>query len=121
MRLWRLNLRAPRGYRDPPGTSGHLALEQIVNEEINALDDRRKRLRFRAWHRGTREMDLVLGRFVDANVTLLNDDEIVLLEALMEVPDPELYLWIAGTADVPANYDSILFRKIVAFHQGRPK
>lgn len=84
------------------------------------LDDRRKRLRFRAWHRGTREMDLVLGRFVDAELTGLPDREIADLEALMEVPDPELYLWIAGTADVPANYDTAVFRKIVAFHHGNP-
>jgi antitoxin CptB len=87
-----------------------------VNEESDALDDRRKRLRFRAWHRGTREMDLVLGRFVDANVAALSDEEIATLETLMEAPDPELYLWIAGTADVPSNYDTALFRKIVAFH-----
>ncbi len=92
-----------------------------MTEEMNALDDRRKRLRFRAWHRGTREMDLVLGRFVDAHVASLTDEEIVTLEALMEVPDPELYLWIAGTADVPVNYDSKLFRKIVAFHREGPK
>ena len=92
-----------------------------MNDESNTLGGRRKRLRFRAWHRGTREMDLVLGRFVDANVAALSDDEIDALEALMEAPDPELYLWIAGTADVPANYDTALFRKIVAFHKSGPK
>ena len=92
-----------------------------MNEEHDALDDRRKRLRFRAWHRGTREMDLVLGRFVDANVATLSDEEIDTLEALMEVPDPELYLWIAGTANVPVNYDTGLFQKIVAFHKDGPK
>jgi antitoxin CptB len=110
-----------RGYRSPPGTSGLLALEFAVNEESNALDDRRKRLRFHAWHRGTREMDLVLGRFVDAHLTSLSDDEIAMLEALMEAPDPELYLWIAGTADVPSNFDSAIFRKIVDFHKDGPK
>lgn len=92
-----------------------------MNDPMSTLDDRRKRLRFRAWHRGTREMDLVLGRFVDANVTALTEDEIVALEALMEAPDPELYLWIAGTADVPSNFDSPLFRRIAAFHKGGPK
>lgn len=66
-------------------------------------------------------MDLVLGRFVDANVAALTDAEIDVLEALMEVPDPELYLWIAGTADVPSNYDTAVFRKIVAFHREGPK
>ncbi|MBX3533898.1 MAG: succinate dehydrogenase assembly factor 2 [Xanthobacteraceae bacterium] len=92
-----------------------------VSETTGHLDERRKRLRFRAWHRGTREMDLVLGRFVDAHAASLTDAEIDVLEALMEVPDPELYLWIAETADVPSNYDSPLFRKIVAFHRGGPK
>jgi len=92
-----------------------------VSEEESVLDDRRKRLRFRAWHRGTREMDLVLGRFVDANAASLTDGEIETLEALMEVPDPELYLWIAGTADVPANYDTAVFRNVVAFHRNGPK
>lgn len=92
-----------------------------MSEELSALDNRRKRLRFRAWHRGTREMDLVLGRFVDAHVAELSDEEIVTLEALMEVPDPELYLWVAGTADVPSNYDTALFQKIAAFHKDGPK
>lgn len=92
-----------------------------MTDELSALDDRRKRLRFRAWHRGTQEMDLVLGRFVDARITALTDAEIDTLEALMEAPDPELYLWIAGTADVPPNYDTALFRKIVEFHKDGPK
>ncbi len=111
--------RFPRGYRDPPGTSGLLALELAMQTE--PLNERRKRLRFRAWHRGTREMDLVLGRFVDAKVATLSDTEIDELEALMEAPDPELYLWIAGTAPVPANFDSGIFRKIVDYYRdGQP-
>ncbi len=40
------------------------------------LDDRRKRLLFRCWHRGTREMDLILGRFADAEIASLSDDEL---------------------------------------------
>jgi antitoxin CptB len=55
------------------------------------LDDRRKRLLFRCWHRGTREMDLILGRFADAAIAELTDNELVQLERLIEVPDPELY------------------------------
>ncbi len=92
-----------------------------MTEESSAQDNRRKRLRYQAWHRGTREMDLVLGRFVDAHGANLSDEEIDALEALMEVPDPELYLWIAGTADVPPDFDTAMFRKIVAFHKEGPK
>jgi len=85
------------------------------------LSVRKKRLRFRAWQRGTREMDLVLGRFVDAHVEMLTGEEVSTLEALMEAPDPELYLWVAGTAEVPHQFDTPVFRKIVAFHKNGPQ
>ena len=55
------------------------------------LDDRRKRLLFRCWHRGTREMDLILGRFADAEIASLGDGELAQLERLIELPDPDLY------------------------------
>src|SRR4051794_33179421 len=57
----------------------------------DGLDDRRKRLLFRCWHRGTREMDLILGRFADAAIAELSDAELTDLERLIEVSDPDLY------------------------------
>jgi antitoxin CptB len=57
----------------------------------SGLSDRRKRILFRCWHRGTREMDLILGRFADAEIAALGDDELDQLERLLETPDPELY------------------------------
>src|SRR5215471_8778723 len=60
------------------------------------LDDRRKRLLFRCWHRGTREMDLILGRFADAEIASLAEDELSELERLIEVPDPDLYAALTG-------------------------
>ncbi len=86
------------------------------------LDARRKRLRFRAWHRGMREMDLLLGRFADAAVAGFTEGEVALFEALIEAPDPDLYSWITGAAAVPANFDTALFKRLCAFHfeeQGR--
>jgi len=86
------------------------------------LDVRRKRLRFRAWHRGMREMDLVLGPFADAAVAGFSEDEVALFEALLQVPDPDVYAWITGAAAVPANFDTALFKRLCAFHrdgQGR--
>ena len=65
------------------------------------LDDRRKRLLFRCWHRGTREMDLILGRFADAEISTLSDAELAELEQLIEVPDPDLYAAFTGDG-VPA-------------------
>ena len=60
------------------------------------LDDRRKRLLFRCWHRGTREMDLILGRFADAEIANLSDHELAELERLIEIPDPDLYAALTG-------------------------
>ena len=62
----------------------------------DGLDIRRKRLLFRCWHRGTREMDLILGRFADAEIATLSDDEMSALERLIEVPDPDLYAALTG-------------------------
>jgi len=53
-------------------------------------------LLFRCWHRGTREMDLILGRFADAAIASLSDDELDRLEHLIEVPDPDLYAALTG-------------------------
>jgi antitoxin CptB len=60
------------------------------------LDDRRKRLLFRCWHRGTREMDLILGRFADAEISNLSDGDMTELERLIDVPDPDRYAALPG-------------------------
>ena len=86
----------------------------------DALDERRRRLKFRAWHRGTKEMDLILGRFADAVLAELNDADLSEYERLMELPDPALYAWVSGERAVPAAYDTSLFRRLVAFH-GAPR
>ncbi len=80
------------------------------------LDHRRRRILFRAWHRGIREMDLIMGRFADAEIGALSDDELDDFEALIEVPDRDLFRWITGEIATPSNYDTPLFGKIKAFH-----
>ena len=79
------------------------------------LDDRRKRLLFRCWHRGTREMDLILGRFADAEIADLSDTELAQLEGLIEVPDPDLYAALTGDRVLPAEHANALFDRIKAF------
>ena len=80
----------------------------------SGLDDRRKRLLFRCWHRGTREMDLILGRFADAEIATLSDEELTTLEQLIEVPDPDFYAAITGNRPLGAEYASALFDRIKA-------
>jgi antitoxin CptB len=81
------------------------------------LDDRRKRLLFRCWHRGTREMDLILGRFADAEIASLREDELTKLEHLIEVPDPDLYAALVGNAPLASEYASGLFDRIKSFRR----
>jgi antitoxin CptB len=80
------------------------------------LDVRRRRNLFRAWHRGIREMDLIMGRFADAEIGTLSEDDLDEFERLIEVPDRDLYRWITGEDEVPANYDTPLFRRLRTFH-----
>jgi antitoxin CptB len=78
----------------------------------NGLDVRRKRLLFRCWHRGTREMDLILGRFADTEIATLADDELDELERLIEVPDPDLYAALTGDRPLDPHASGALFKRI---------
>ena len=85
----------------------------------HGLDPRRRRALFRAWHRGMREVDLLLGTFADAHIAGLDDHDLADFEALMETPDDELYTWIVGQAPVAENRRSRVFDSILAFHAAR--
>jgi antitoxin CptB len=74
------------------------------------LDIRRRRLKFRSWHRGTREMDLLLGRFADAHADRFTEDEVTLYEALLQEADPDLYAWVIGSQPVPPELDHRVMR-----------
>lgn len=80
------------------------------------LDARRRRALFRAWHRGMREMDLVLGRFADAEIARLNESELATFEALLEVGDTELFKWLTGEIPIPKTHDTPLVEKIRSSH-----
>lgn len=80
------------------------------------LDPRRRRILFRSWHRGMREMDLIMGQFADARIGALSEVELDEFERLIEVPDRDLLSWLTGEADVPVNYDLPVFRQLKDFH-----
>jgi antitoxin CptB len=79
---------------------------------------RRKRVRFRAWHRGIREADLILGGYIDAHLIDLDERGLAGFEALLEIPDPELVAWVTGEEAIPPERDTPLLRQIIAFHGG---
>ena len=80
------------------------------------LDARRRRLLFRCWHRGTREMDLVLGRFADTQLATLNERDLAELERWLDVPDQQIFAWVNGMEQVPKSYDTALFRLLRDVH-----
>lgn len=83
------------------------------------LDIRRRKLLFRAWHRGLREVDLILGGFADRHVDSLSEAELTEFEALMNVPDGELLVWLTGEAEAPPEHDGPLFRRLRHFQAGQ--
>ena len=85
------------------------------------LDERRRRLLFRAWRRGVREMDLIVGRFADDRIDKFDATELDQFERLIELPNAELYAWIIGDAAIPAEHDTPVLRQLIAFHVRLPK
>lgn len=82
------------------------------------LDERRRRLLYRSWHRGTREMDLIMGRFADARIGTLTDAELADFERLSDEPEPDIYAWITNERPVPPEHDTAVFRELQIFARG---
>ena len=78
-------------------------------------DARRKKLVFRSWHRGTREMDLILGPFADAAIDDLTGPELDQYEGLLDIPDTDFFLFVTGESQVPPALDCPLLQRILTF------
>ncbi|WP_313027929.1 succinate dehydrogenase assembly factor 2 [Brucella sp.] len=79
------------------------------------LDVRRRKLLFRAWHRGMREMDLILGQYADQYLPDFTDAQLDEFEQILEVLDRDLLKWVTGESETSQEYDTPLFRDIIAF------
>jgi antitoxin CptB len=73
-------------------------------------DPRRRRLLFRATHRGTHETDLLVGGYVTSRVDGLSESELDALEQVLELPDPDLADWLTGRRPIPPESDSAMLR-----------
>lgn len=82
-------------------------------------DIRRKRLLYRSWHRGTREIDLIFGPFAEAHVAGFQDDQLDRYEALLECDDADLYDWVSGRTSPPESYNHDVMRMLLAFRVAR--
>ena len=79
------------------------------------LDPRRRRILVRAWRRGIREMDLVIGGFADAEIAGLSDAELDQLEELMAEEDADIFRWVTGEAKTPERFRTALFERMRAY------
>ena len=86
-----------------------------TNRSSEGLDARRRRLLFRCWHRGTREMDLVLGRFADEQLATLSEVELTELEGWLDIPDQQMFAWVNGMEPAPPEVETGLFRRLRDF------
>jgi antitoxin CptB len=78
-------------------------------------DSRRKRALYRAHHRGTKEMDLILGRYADAALSGFSEGEMAAFEMLLALPDPEIDRMVKGAEPPP---DLALLVKAIRRHHG---
>jgi antitoxin CptB len=83
--------------------------------ELNDIDIRRKKALFRAQRRGFRELDLIFGAFADAHLMALEGVELDHFEALLSVPDWQMFDWIMGNVAVPRSYDHEVFARLCAY------
>jgi antitoxin CptB len=86
----------------------------------DAADIRLKKLRFRAWHRGFREADLILGPFADQRLAGFSSEELDAFEVLIDQADPDLYGWIVGQAEAPEAFAGPVLEQIRAFRLSLP-
>jgi len=84
--------------------------------EQDNISINRKRLIFRSWHRGTREIDLLLGKFADAHLPDFTESQIAAYDRFLNNSDPDIYNWISRAEPVPPSEDSDVVQLLLAFY-----
>ena len=75
-------------------------------------ETRHKRLSYRAWHRGTKEADLLIGGFFDTHGGSFDEAQADWFEALLEEEDVEIMAWAIGTARVPERWEGAMMERM---------
>jgi antitoxin CptB len=84
----------------------------MTEPSLTPVETRRRRLLFRATHRGTHETDLLIGGYVGARIATMSEPDMDALEEVMELPDADLADWLTGRLPIPAGVDSPMLRAI---------
>jgi len=84
------------------------------------LDHRRRKLKFRAWHRGIKEMDLILGAYADQHLEHMSKVQMDQFSHLLKQADDELYKWVSGASPVPEEFDNDIMKTLQSFRMSPP-
>lgn len=103
----------------PPYMAGPSPQADMPDEtDTDTLSPRRRRLLFRAWHRGTKEADLMIGGFVKRHVAAFTEAELDQLEAMLELPDLDLSDWLSGRRAIPADVTTPMLERMAVECRG---
>jgi antitoxin CptB len=113
--------RADRAHDPAYTTRAVTARDPLTHDDPppDALSTRRRRLLYRSRLRGTHENDLLLGRFAAEAIPGMDDAALDAWEAVLELPDVDLFDWISGRFEVPVEHDSAMLRRLIA-HANAP-
>lgn len=87
-----------------------------MSTDTKLLDERRRRALYRAMHRGTKEMDWLVGRYADSRLASMTDTELAAFEQFLALPDPQLQAWLMSGAGYQGSDFAGLVTTIRAFH-----
>lgn len=93
-----------------------MALQKDAGDQLSM---RLRRLRYRAWHRGTKEMDLLLGPYADARLHAMKVADLDRFETLLEEADTDLLKWLMGQEPTPADADADLLADLLKFRTAK--
>lgn len=84
-------------------------------QKVESETNRRKRLVYRSWHRGTKEMDMLLGKFADAHVLTMAESQLDQYEVLLDLNDPDLYDWYSNPEKLPKEHNNEVMALFLSF------
>ncbi len=80
---------------------------------MNDLETYKKKIIFKASHRGSKEMDILLGNFIKKYIELFNENELGLFNDILECDDDDIYQWIIGKKEIPSQYSNRVFSLLI--------
>ena len=80
---------------------------------MNDLETYKKKIIFKASHRGSKEMDILLGNFINKYIELFNENELSLFNAILECDDDDIYQWIIGKKEIPNQHSNRGFSLLI--------